>query len=222
MVLGSLPSPAGMANEMLTLALHSREPGNSRDARRLRREGAIPGVLYGLGADPAPISVAPADLRHVLLSTHALFDVELEGTKVPVLLKKADRHPVRGNVTHVDFLRVDLSKPIEAIVTIELSHVEESQGVIDRGVLDHQLREVTISALPTAIPDSIVINVGWMNLGDTFLLNRISPPEGVTIVSEHADEIAVVTVVASRAIAATTAEGEPAEGEAADEAADAS
>jgi large subunit ribosomal protein L25 len=203
---------------MLTLALQSREPGNSRDARRLRREGTIPGVLYGLGSDPAPISVAPSDLRHVLLSTHALFDVELDGTKVPVLLKKADRHPVRGNVTHVDFLRVDLTKPIEAIVPIELSHVEESQGVIDRGVLDHQLREVTVSALPTDIPDSIVINVGWMNLGDTFLLNRISPPQGVTIVSEHADEIAVVTVVASRA-AAVPVEGEAAE--AAEPAADA-
>jgi large subunit ribosomal protein L25 len=198
-----------MANETLTLALQSREAGNSRDARRLRRAGHIPGVLYGLDSDPTPISVQPADLRLVLIDNSALFNVELEGESVPVLIKQADRHPVRGNVTHVDFLRVDLNQPIEAVVPIELTGVEESQGVIDRGVLDHQLREVTISALPTKIPDSLTIDVAWMNLGDTFLLNRISPPEGVSIVSEHADEIAVVTVVASRgSVAAAGAEGD--------------
>jgi large subunit ribosomal protein L25 len=208
-----------MANETLTLALQSREAGNSRDARRLRRAGHIPGVLYGLDKDPTPISVQPADLRLVLIDNSALFNVELEGEQVPVLIKQADRHPVRGNVTHVDFLRVDLTQPIEAVVPIELKGVEESQGVIDRGVLDHQLREVTISALPTAIPDVLTIDVSWMNLGDTFLLNRISPPEGVSIVSEHADEIAVVTVVASRGsvASASAAEGEESEGDAADE-----
>lgn len=203
-----------MANETLTLALQSREAGNSRDARRLRRAGTIPGVLYGLDSDPTPVAVQPADLRLVLIDNSALFNVELEGEKVPVLIKQADRHPVRGNVTHVDFLRVDLTQPIEAIVPIELKGVEESQGVIDRGVLDHQLREVTISALPTSIPDSIVIDVSWMNLGDTFLLNRITPPEGVSIVSEHADEIAVVTVVASRGSVAAAGADADAEGDA--------
>ncbi len=207
-----------MANETLTLALQSREAGNSRDARRLRRAGTIPGVLYGLDADPTPVAMQPADLRLVLIDNSALFNVELEGEKVPVLIKQADRHPVRGNVTHVDFLRVDLTQPIEAVVPIELKGVEESQGVIDRGVLDHQLREVTISALPTSIPDSIVVDVSWMNLGDTFLLNRITPPEGVSIVSEHADEIAVVTVVASRGAVASAGAEEGAEGdEASDE-----
>lgn len=206
-----------MANETLTLALQSREAGNSRDARRLRRAGTIPGVIYGLDSTPAPVSVLPADLRLVLIDNSALFNVELDGETVPVLIKQADRHPVRGNVTHVDFLRVDLSQPIEAVVPIELKGVEESQGVIDRGVLDHQLREVTISALPTSIPDSIVIDVSWMNLGDTFLLNRITPPEGATIVSEHADEIAVVTVVASRGSVAAAGADEEAAAEATEE-----
>jgi large subunit ribosomal protein L25 len=196
-----------MANETLTLALKPREAGNSRDARRLRRAGQIPGVVYGLGQDPAPVAVAPADLRLVLISGSALFDVELEGKTQPVLIKTADRHPVRGEVTHVDFLRVDLTQETTAVVEIELTGVEEAPGVINRGVLDHQLREVTVSCLPSNIPDSIVIDVSWMDLGDTFLLKRISPPEGVTIVSEHADEIAVVTLSASRgSVAAARAE----------------
>jgi large subunit ribosomal protein L25 len=206
-----------MANETLTLAIQSREAGNSRDARRLRRAGTIPGVLYGLDKEPQSVQVQPSDLRLVLIDNSALFNVELDGEKVPVLIKQADRHPVRGNVTHVDFLRVDLTQPIEAVVPIELTGVEQSQGVIDRGVLDHQLREVTISALPTSIPDVLTIDVSWMGLGDTFLLNRISPPEGVSIVSEHADEIAVVTIVASRGSVSTANAAAETEGDEATE-----
>jgi large subunit ribosomal protein L25 len=202
-----------MANETLTLAIKPREAGSSREARRLRRAGQIPGVLYGLGQDPAPVSVAPADLRQVLISGSALFDVDLDGTKLPVLIKTTDRHPVRGEVTHVDFLRVDLTQTTTAVVPIELTGVEEAPGVINRGILDHQLREVTISALPSAIPESLVIDVSWMDLGDTFLLNRITPPEGVEIVAEHADEIAVVTLAASRGSVAQ-ARAEATDGEA--------
>ncbi|MDQ8046275.1 MAG: hypothetical protein REI11_16835, partial [Patulibacter sp.] len=88
-----------MANATLTLALQSREAGNSRDARRLRRAGQIPGVLYGLDQDPTPVSVLPADLRLVLVDNSALFNVALDGAEVPVLIKQTDRHPVRGNVT---------------------------------------------------------------------------------------------------------------------------
>lgn len=209
-----------MANETLTLAIKPREAGSSREARRLRRAGQIPGVLYGLDQDPTPVSVAPSDLRVVLVSGSALFDVELDGKTQPVLIKTTDRHPVRGDVTHVDFLRVDLTQETTAVVPIELKGVEESPGVVNRGILDHQLREVTISALPTAIPESLVIDVSWMDLGDTFLLNRISPPEGVRIVSENAAEIAVVTLTASRgsvARARADAAAEAADGESAGE-----
>lgn len=202
-----------MANESLTLAIKPREAGSSREARRLRRSGQIPGVLYGLDQEPQAVSVAPADLRVVLLSSSALFDVDLDGTKTPVLIKTTDRHPVRGEVTHVDFLRVDLKQETTAVVPIELTGVEQAPGVVNRGILDHQLREVTISALPTAIPESLVIDISWMDLGDTFLLNRVETPEGVSIVSERADEIAVVTLTASRgsvskARAEAAAEGE--------------
>lgn len=206
-----------MANELLTLALQTREAGNSRDARRLRRAGSIPGVLYGLDQDPRAVTVAPSDLRQVLVSGNALFDVALDdGTKQPVLIKKTDRHPVRGEVTHVDFLRVDLTAKIEAVVPLELTGVDEAPGVIARGVLDHQLREVTISALPTDIPETLVADISWMDLGDTFLLNRVNTPEGVEIVAEHKDEIAVATIAASRgsrSAAAATSEAEAEDGE---------
>lgn len=205
-----------MANESLTLAIKPREAGSSREARRLRRSGQIPGVLYGLDQEPQAVSVAPADLRVVLMSSTALFDVDLDGTKTPVLIKTTDRHPVRGEVTHVDFLRVDLSQETTAVVPIELTGVEQAPGVVNRGILDHQLREVTISALPTAIPESLVIDISWMDLGDTFLLNRVETPEGVSIVSERADEIAVVTLTASRGSVSKARAEAAAEGEADD------
>jgi large subunit ribosomal protein L25 len=212
-----------MATEQtVKLTLESREPGHSRDTRRLRSTGRIPGVLYGGDVAPTPITLDPANLRLVLLQGSALIDVELDGKAEPVIIKQTDLHPVRGNVTHVDLLRVDLTQPINADVAIELVGVDESPGVVAKGVLDHQLHSVTISALPSAIPESIVIDVSWMDLGDTFLLNKVETPEGVTIVSEHADEIAVVTVVASRSARAEGEEGEGDEAAEGDDAAAAS
>lgn len=204
-----------MANDTLTLALQPRDPAGSRTARRLRSTGEIPGVLYGLDSDPTPIAVKPADLRLVLLSGHALFEVELEGSKQPVLLKQADRHPVRGNVTHVDLLRVDLTKPVESIVPIELTGVENAPGVIARGVLDHQLREIAVLALPSAIPDVLLVDVSSMDLGDIIQLDQVETPEGVEIIADHADEIAVVTLTAPRraAVSDDEAEGEEAAAE---------
>lgn len=194
-----------MANSTLTLALSPREAAGSRTARRLRSSGQIPGVIYGLDSTPTPVQVEPSALRTVIVSGQALFDIELEGEKVPVLLKQADRHPVRGNVTHVDFLRVDLNTAVESVVPIELTGVEEAPGVIARGVLDHQLREVTVSALPSAIPEVLIADVSWMDLGDIFQLDRLETPEGVEIVSEHSDEISIVTIVASRGSASAAA-----------------
>ena len=200
-----------MATEQtVKLHLESREPGHSRDTRRLRSTGRIPGVLYGGDVEPTPVTLDPANLRLVLIQGSALIDVELDGKAQPVLIKQTDLHPVRGNITHVDLLRVDLTQLINADVSIELVGVEEAPGVIAKGVLDHQLHQVTISALPSAIPESIVIDVSWMDLGDTFLLSKVETPEGVTIVSEHADEIAVVTLAASRS---GRAEDELGEGE---------
>lgn len=173
-----------MANSTTALSIASRSIEGSRTTRRLRREGLVPGVLYGGGGESVAFQVDARELRHALLAQGAVIELTLDGATTPAVLKDRQRHPLRGETTHVDFLRVDLSKPIEATVTLEAIGGEESPGVRDGGVVDQQLREITILALPNAIPESVTIDVSEASIGDTFTLENVKLPEGVTLVDE--------------------------------------
>lgn len=209
-----------MATTATKLDVSAREPHGSRDARRLRRDGRIPGVIYGGGQEPLAFSVDARELRLALSSSGAVVDVSVDGGKAgPVVLKEAQRDPVRGHTTHVDLLRVRLDKPIHAVVPLELTGVEDAPGVKEGGVLEHLTRELNIEALPTAIPESIVHELGEMQIGDTLARGAISPPEGVTLLDD--EEIVIATLSAPRLQAEVEAEmeaetelvGEGAEGE---------
>ncbi|MCL2769026.1 MAG: 50S ribosomal protein L25, partial [Solirubrobacterales bacterium] len=123
------------------LAVQSREAGGSRAARRLRRAGRVPGVLYGGDGEPVCFEVDARELRMALAHSSALLDVSVDsGQPTPVVLKEAQRHPVRGETVHVDLLRVRLDRPIHATVTLELVGAEEAAGVKAGGVLEHVTR----------------------------------------------------------------------------------
>lgn len=173
-----------MADSNTTLTIAPRSIEGSRSTRRLRREGLVPGVLYGGGDDPLAFQVDARELRHALLAQGAVIELALDGATTPAVLKDRQRHPLRGETTHVDFLRVDLTKAIEAIVPLEAVGGESSPGVRDGGIVDQQLREVTIEALPNAIPESVTIDVSAANIGDTFTLEHVQLPDGVTLVDE--------------------------------------
>ena len=173
-----------MANSTTALTIAPRSIEGSRTTRRLRREGFVPGVLYGGGGEAVAFQVDSRELRHALLAQGAVIELTLDGATTPAVVKDRQRHPLRGETTHVDFLRVDLSKPIEATVTLEAIGGEESPGVRDGGVVDQQLREITILALPNAIPESVTIDVSEASIGDTFTLASIVLPDGVTLVDE--------------------------------------
>src|SRR5919109_2059409 len=126
-----------MAGERIKLQVTERERRGSADARRLRREGFIPGVLYGNGKQPYSICVPERELRRVLTGEgglHAILDVVLEGQKTthPSILKEYQQHPVRGGIIHVDLQEVRLDQPIQARVVVEL--VGEPVGVTEGGV----------------------------------------------------------------------------------------
>src|SRR5215203_5281613 len=123
------------------LSLTPRGPSHSRATRRLRRAGQVPGVLYGGGGEPVSFSVDAIVLRRALAQTGAVVELELDGQTAPAVLKDAQRHPVRGETLHVDFLRVDLNQPIQATVALELVGAEEAPGVRDGGVLEQVTRE---------------------------------------------------------------------------------
>jgi large subunit ribosomal protein L25 len=183
-----------MATATTKLDVASRDPDGSRSARRLRRTGRIPGVLYGGGSDPVSFSVDARELRLALAGSGAVVDLSIDGAKAtPVVLKEAQRDPVRGETTHVDLLRVRLDKPIHAVVPLELTGVEDTPGVKEGGILEQLTRELNIEALPTAIPESIVHELGELNIGDTLALEAIAVPEGVTLLDDLTTTVASVS-----------------------------
>lgn len=182
-----------MATTTTKLDVDSREPEGSRCARRLRRSGRIPGVLYGGGVDPVSFSVDARELRVALAGSGAVVDLSIDGAKpTPVVLKEAQRDPVRGATTHVDLLRVRLDKPIHAVVALELTGVDDTPGVKEGGILEQLTRELNVEALPTAIPESIVHELGELRIGETLTLEAIVVPEGVTLLDDPATTVASV------------------------------
>jgi len=179
-----------------SVTVEERAERGSREARRLRRAGFVPAVLYGAShPDPVSLKVGERDLRHLLVDGSALFDVKIGAEKsVPAILKDRQDHPVRDEVVHVDFLEVRLDEKIHATVTIELEGIEEAPGVKEGGVLDQSTREVNIEALPTDIPERIVVNVSHMDMGDTLTLDAVPAPSGVEYL-DVPEEVTIASVV---------------------------
>jgi large subunit ribosomal protein L25 len=183
-----------MATTTTKLSVSSRGAQGSRAARRLRREGRVLGVLYGGGQDPVGFEADARDLRHALAGSGAVMDLSVDGGKAtPVVLKEAQRDPVRGETIHVDLLRVRLDQEITAIVPLELLGVDDAPGVKEGGVLEQITRELNVEALPTAIPEAISHEVGEMEIGDTILLSAIAAPEGVKL-TDDLEETVVATL----------------------------
>jgi large subunit ribosomal protein L25 len=180
-----------------TLNAEPRTAAHSRATRRLRREGRVPGVLYGMGTDPQAFSVDARELRLALAGHGAVLDVALDGTSTSAVLKDSYRDPVRGDVMHVDLLRVDLDKPIEAQVAIHLVGGEEAPGVKEGGVLEHVTREITVEALPNDIPEYIEHDVSHMEMLATEVLSAVTAPNGVTF-KDDLDETVVASITPPR------------------------
>jgi large subunit ribosomal protein L25 len=179
-----------------SLSVEERPERGSREARRLRRAGFVPGVLYGGSHDETvAFKVGSRELRQVLVDGSALIDVKIGGEKsVPAILKDQQLHPVRGEVMHVDFLEVRLDEKIHATVALEFVGAEEAPGVSEGGVLDHVTRELNIEALPTDIPERIVVDVSHMDIGSTLTLAEVPKQEGVEYLDDP-EETTIATVV---------------------------
>jgi large subunit ribosomal protein L25 len=167
----------------------------SRSSRRLRGEGLVPGVVYGGGTEARAFQVAERDVRTVLATGAALFDLEVEGSKaVPVVVKEQQLHPVRGSLQHLDLQEVKLDEAIQAEVAIELEGADTAPGVKGGGVLEHVTREITVEALPTEIPERLIADVSAMEINDTLQLSSVPAPEGVKFVAEDLEEVTIATL----------------------------
>ena len=189
-----------MASSRSTLKVAPRQEFGSRTSRRLRRDGLVPGVVYSGGADSRPFQVAEREVRSLIAEGAALFDLEIEGAKaVPVVVKEQQLHPVRGTLQHIDLQEVNLKEAIQAEVALELEGADTAPGVKGGGVLEHVTREITVEALPTDIPDRIVVDVSTMEINDTLALDAVAAPEGVTFVADEPEEVTIVTLSPPRA-----------------------
>ena len=176
------------------LPLTARDPEGSRSARRLRREGSVPGVIYGGGDEPQHFAVDGRTLRNKLAHAGQVIEVAIDGgSNANVLIKDVQRHPVRGEAVHVDLLRVRMDVAIHATVPIEFVGSDEAPGVTEGGIFNQELREVNIEALPGDIPDTIVHDVSGLEMNATVTLEVLKAPEGVTLLDDTDVVIATIT-----------------------------
>lgn len=176
------------------LAVEHREVAGSRAARRLRRSGSVPGILYGGGEEPVAFQVDARLLRQALAHAGAVLELSIDGGGgTPVVVKELTRHPVSGATIHIDLLRVRLDQAITATVVLDLVGGEDAPGVKEGGVLEHVTRELSIEALPGDIPDVIQYDVSGVQIGDTITLESITPPRGVTLTDDPETVVATVT-----------------------------
>ena len=187
-----------MSGDRIRLEVKERHADSlgSRRVRRLRKEGFIPGVLYGKG-HTRPLVVAERELRVALTGSsglHAIIDVVFDGQATPhhAVLKDYQRHAVRGFITHVDFHEVRLDQTIQASVAVHL--IGESPGVKQGGVLQQVTREINIEALPGAIPEHIEVDIGTLEIGGALRLESMEAIEGVIFLDDiHETVIASCT-----------------------------
>jgi large subunit ribosomal protein L25 len=204
-----------------TLVAEPGRPTGSRSARRLRGAGRIPAVVYGTGVDPVPVTVGARELRAALSTPaglNAVLTLTFDGASYPTMARELQRHPVRGNLVHVDFQVVDLEVETRADVPISLVGEAVELHRSD-GVVDQQMFSLTVRARPADIPAHLELEISGLTVGDALRVSDLILPAGVAtdvdpetvVVAGQASRVAA-EVEEAEAAAAAAAEGAPAEG----------
>ncbi|MDP6965216.1 MAG: 50S ribosomal protein L25 [Acidimicrobiales bacterium] len=184
--------------EILLTANTTREVGSS-SSRRVRKDGVVPGVLYGLNEEAVTLSVAWPDLRRALTTDsgiNAIIQLEIDGKKQMTIVKDIQRHPVKRDVLHVDFLRIDPNKNVT--VDIPLLMIGEAREVSAAdGMVDQNMFSLTVSAPPDRIPTEIEVDISALTVGDAIRVGDLNLPEGVTSEGDPEDPIAVGMITRS-------------------------
>lgn len=208
-----------MAEQVKLSATSRREKGKGV-AKKMRREGRLPAIVYGHKTTPIDLTIDTKQLLNFIAEgkgEHRLFVLSIEGNGKPaektVMIKELQIDPVKRTFLHVDFFEVSMDEEITLSIPIRL--VGESPGVKMGGVLQQVRREIEIKCLPSRIPDSLEIDVAALNIGDSVHLSDVPLPAGIKVL-EDAD-VTIATVLAPTV--EKEAAPEKAEGEVAEEAA---
>jgi large subunit ribosomal protein L25 len=205
----------------LTLTTEPRTEKGSRPAGRLRRRGKVPAVVYGLDTETLNVSVPARELAHILSSeagANALITLKLDGDEALTLARQIQRHPTRGDLVHVDFVRIRRDVAVQAEIPVHLEG--EPAGVRDGGILEQLLFTLSIEAKPEDIPTAIEVDVTALEINDQIRLAELAVPPGVSV--QHEEDELVVQVIPPRVeeepeveeVEGEEVEGEVPEGEA--------
>lgn len=201
-------------------ATTGRELG-SGPSKRIRAAGNVPGVVYGLDADPIPVTVEWRPLREALTTEaglNALIDLDVDGDVSLTVVKDLQRHPIRGDVLHIDFLRVSADAEITVDVPIVLEG--EAKAVLsENGTVDQLLYALSINAKPADIPNELTVDVSEMEIGDSILVGAIALPSGVSTDVDPEESVVAANQAIVEDLPEPEGEGEgDAEGEGGDDA----
>ncbi|MBM3696357.1 MAG: 50S ribosomal protein L25 [Actinobacteria bacterium] len=198
--------------EQVTLRGETGRVPGSRTSRRLRRAGSVPAVVYGRGLEPRSVAVDRRDLYaalHTEAGLNALINLQVDGEELLTVAREVQRHPVRGEITHLDFIRISLDESIEAEVPVEFAGIPV--GVREaKGIVETVHASVIVSCLPTAIPSQVTLDISALRVGDSARVADLPALPGVAYVTDPDQTLLVVALPAAAHVeaAAVAAEAE--------------
>jgi len=195
----------------ITITVEPRETRGKNEARRLRVRGLVPAIIYGTGADPISVAINPKEVTGILKSSsghNTIFDVDIQGSKAPVMIVDWQHEPLKARLLHVDLLRIDLSKKV--IVKIPVHTHGEPVGVKLQGG-QHEIitREIEIECLPEDIPEAFTVEVGGLSIGQNIRASEISLSGSMRLVSPADAVISHVIGIKAEAAPAEAVVAEP-------------
>lgn len=179
----------------VTLVAEKRTDHGSRPAGRLRRDGKLPAVVYGLASETVPITVPTRELAHLLAGdrgANTLITLKLDGEELLTLARQIQRHPARGDLLHVDFIRIRRDVAVHAEVPIHLTG--EAAGARDGGVLEQLVFSLTVEAKPADIPTGIEADISGLEVGGQVRIADLGLPSGVVALQDPDELVALVAV----------------------------
>ena len=197
-------------------AVTGRDLGTS-NSRRLRLGDRIPATVYGMGTDPSTLTVERAELRRALSTpagVNALIELKFDGTAQYTLVKEIQRHPVRRDPIHIDFLRIDPETPME--LTIPIIMTGEAKSVTSNGgMVEQQVQQLKVSVRPDAIPNEFYVDITDLEIDSSITVGDLVLPDGCTTDADTATPIVVGLLTRAAMVATRTEDGEAAPDDAA-------
>lgn len=180
---------------VVTVTAQKRTELGKGPTSRLRRQGFIPGIIYGQKTSGIPVAIGEGEFRRVDAGTGQVFKVAVEGEgEHSVLIREMQKHPVSHRIIHLDLLEVSMDEPINTIVPVKIDG--EAKGEKAGGILQYGIREVEIKCLPADIPEAITVDISELEIGEQVKVEDLVPPAGVTILTDP--EHLVISVITAQ------------------------